>query len=144
VFVDRGSTFSPGEDLNAGMPSLGVSRTHWPVVAWIRLKIPPPPPPAVLLGSLPPPPDPPLEILLREPVTTDPRKRIFAFEEEHDGWVLRIVWDADDPGLLEAEYRAPLYNRRLPRSDVPVFWSAVKEKTQPLGTLPVEAADPRP
>ena len=127
------------------MPSLGVSRSHWPVVAWIRLKLPPQPPPMILMGSSPPPASPPLEILEPNPVTTDPRKRVFAFEEERSGdWVLRIVWDADDPEVLSAEYRAPIYDRRLPRSEVPGFWAAVKEHITPLGPLPVEAADPRP
>ena len=127
------------------MPSLGVPRTHWPVVAWIRLRLPPGPAPILLMGSTPPPPAPPLDILERNPVTTDPRKRIFAFEEERDGgWVLRLVWDTDDPGILEAEYRAPLYRQRLPRSEVPGFWAAVKSHTQPLGPLPVDGADPMP
>ncbi|MCI4340366.1 MAG: hypothetical protein L3J73_03760 [Thermoplasmata archaeon] len=99
----------------------------------------------LLMGSAPPPPGPPLEIMVRNVVTTDPRKRIWAFEEEHPaGWVLRIVWDADEPEFLEAEYRAPIYNRRLPRSEVPAFWAAVKEKIAPLGPVPVDSADPRP
>jgi hypothetical protein len=97
-----------------------------------------------LMGSLPPPPDPPLEVLERNPVTTDPRKRVYAFEEEKEDWVLRLIWDADDPTILEAEYRAPLYNRRLPKERIPEFWKAVKEKTAPLGPLPIAAADPRP
>lgn len=127
------------------MPSLGVSRTHWPVVAWIRLKVPISEPAVLLMGSRPPPPDPPLEILQPNPVATDPRKRVFAYEEEQPGdWVLRLVWDSEDPGILAAEYRAPIYDRRLPRAEVPRFWQAVKAKTAPLGPLPVEAADPRP
>lgn len=127
------------------MPSLGVSRTHWPVVGWIRLVLPPPPPPMLLLGSVPPPPAPPLDLLEPNPVTTDPRKRVFSFEEERDGgWVLRLVWDSDEPRTLEAEYRAPLYRQRLPASEVPRFWAAVKERIAPLGPLPVESADPRP
>ncbi|HEY6238220.1 MAG TPA: hypothetical protein VIZ68_03435 [Thermoplasmata archaeon] len=127
------------------MPSLGVSRSHWPVVAWIRLKLPDRPAPMVLMGSAPPPLDPPLELLAANPVPTDPRKRVFAFEEEREGdWVLRLVWDADDPGMMEAEYRAPLYNRRLPRDEVPKFWAAVKEKVGELGPLAVDSADPRP
>lgn len=88
---------------------------------------------------------PPLDILEPNPVPTDPRRRIFAFEEERpEGWVLRLVWDSEDPQILEAEYRAPIYDRRLPRSEVPAFWAAVKEKTSALGTLVVDAADPRP
>ena len=92
-----------------------------------------------------PPPDPPLDLLAPNPVPTDPRKRVYAYEEERpDGWVLRLVWDADDPELLEAEYRAPVYDRRLPRAKVPEFWAVVKEKLRPLGPLPVDSADPRP
>jgi hypothetical protein len=126
------------------VPSLGVSRSHWPVVGWIRLKLPPPQLPVSLMGGPPPPLDPPLDILVRNPVPTDPRKRVYSYEEERDDWVLRLVWDADDPEILEAEYRAPVYDRRLPRSQVPAFWKAVKEKIAPLGPLPVDAADPRP
>jgi hypothetical protein len=128
------------------VPSLGVARTHWPVVAWIRLKLPERPAPMVLMGSAPPPPRPPLDILVRNPVTTDPRKHIYHLEEEREdgAWVLRIVWDQDEPGILEAEYRAPVYNRRLARADVPKFWSAVKEKVGVLGPLAVESADPHP
>ena len=84
-------------------------------------------------------------MLERNPVTTDPRKRVFAHEvEQPSGWVVRIIWDADDPELLEAELRAPLYDRRLPKSEVPTFWAEVKRLISPLGPLPVEAADPRP
>lgn len=98
----------------------------------------------MLLGGAPPP-MPPLDILEPNPVPTDPRRRIFAFEEERpEGWVLRLVWDSEDPEILEAEYRAPLYDRRLPRAEVPGFWAAVKEKTGELGKLTVDAADPRP
>ena len=126
------------------MPSLGAPRSHWPVVAWIRLRLPPRDAPVALLGP-PPPPPPPLEILERNPVPTDPRKRVCAYEEEQPaGWVLRLVWDADDPDLLEAEYRAPIYARRLPRAEVPGFWNAVKRKVVELGPLPVESADPWP
>ena len=127
------------------MPSLGVSRTHWPVVAWIRLKVPIAEPPVLLMGSRPPPPEPPLDLLEANPVPTDPNKRVYAFEEEQEGdWVLRLVWDAEDPGILSAEYRAPIYDRRLARSEVPRFWQAVKAKVAPLGPLPVDSADPRP
>jgi hypothetical protein len=128
------------------VPSLGVSRSHWPVVAWIRLALPARPPLLNLMPGVPPPPDPPLDILAPNPVTTDPRKRVFAYEEDHDadGWTVRLVWDADDPEILEAECRAPYYDRRLPRSDVPKFWAAVKALTAPLGPLQVEGADPRP
>ncbi len=126
------------------MPSLGVARSRWPVVAWIRLKLPERPAPVMLTPGIPPPPDPPLDILAPNPVPTDPRKRVFAYEEDRGDWALRLVWDADDPEILEAEYRAPLYSARLPRSEVPKFWSAVKSLIAPLGPLPVLSADPRP
>ncbi len=126
------------------MPSLGVARSRWPVVAWIRLKLPPTPPPMMLTPGVPPPPQPPLDVLAPNPVPTDARKRVYAYEEDHDDWTVRLVWDADDPELLEAECRAPYYDRRLPASDVPKFWAAVKALIAPIGPLPVEAADPRP
>ena len=126
------------------MPSLGAAKSHWPVVAWIRLKLPPRPPPMSLMPGVAPPPDPPLDVLAPNPVTTDPRKRVYAYEEDHEEWVLRLVWDADDPELLEAEYRAPLYGSRLPRSEVPKFWASVRALIAPIGPLPVEGADPRP
>ncbi len=128
------------------MPSLGTARTHWPVVAWIRLKLPPPEVPMLLMGGVPPPPAPPLEILEKNPVSTDPRRKVYAFEEERDGgeWVLRLIWDQDDPELLEAELRAPLASRRPGPSQVRDFWTAVKERVAELGPLPVESADPRP
>ena len=126
------------------MPSLGVSRTHWPVVAWIRLKLPPRPPPVLLMPGPPPPLEPPLEILEPNPVATDPRRRVFAYEEDHGAWVLRLVWDSDDPDLLEAECRAPLFGGRLPKDDVAAFWAAVKPLVAPIGPLPVDAADPLP
>lgn len=112
------------------------------MVAWIQLRLPEPPPPVTLLGS-PPPPDPPLEILENNPVPTDPRRKVFAFEEERGDWVLRLTWDADDPTLLSAELRAPGYTRPS-REKVEEFWRAVKEKVAPLGPLPIEGADPRP
>lgn len=112
------------------------------MVAWIQLRLPEPPPPVTLLGS-PPPPDPPLEILENNPVPTDPRRKVFAFEEERGDWVLRLTWDADDPTLLSAELRAPGYARPS-REKVEEFWRAVKEKVAPLGPLPIEGADPRP
>ncbi len=125
------------------MPSLGVARTHWPVGAWIRLKLPERPPPVTLLGS-PPPPDPPLDILEHNPVPTDPKRKVFAFEEDRGEWVLRLIWDADDPDILSAEFRAPLYGRRPTPEQVSEFWKAVKEKVEGLGPLPIEGADPRP
>jgi hypothetical protein len=125
------------------MPSLGVPRSHWPVVAWIRLQLPKRDAPMALLGP-PPPPDPPLEFMQRNIVTTDPRKMIYAFEEEQEIGVVRLVWDAEDPEILEAELRAPIYDRRLPREKVPQFWQAVKSRISSIGPLPVLAADPRP
>jgi hypothetical protein len=125
------------------VPSLGAPATHWPVVAWIRLRLPPMSAPLTLIGP-PLPPDPPLDLLERNPVATDPRKRVYAFEEESGGNVLRLVWDADDPGFLEAELRAPMYGSRLPKEQVAPFWAAVKRLIAPLGPLPVDAADPRP
>jgi len=124
--------------------SLGVSRTHWPVVGWIRLRLPDRPAPVALVPGVPPPPDPPLDLLAPNPIATDPRKRVYAYEEEHDAWVVRLVWDADDPGMLEAECRAPIYSGRLPAREVPRFWAAVKALTAPLGPLAVDGADPRP
>ena len=114
------------------------------MVAWIRLKVPPPPTPTLLTPGPPPPPAPPLELLAPNPVPTDPRKRVFAYEEDRAEWTVRLVWDADDPELLEAECRAPIYGARLPAAEVPKFWAEVKRLLAPLGPLPVEAADPRP
>jgi len=126
------------------VPSLGAPRSHWPVVAWIRLKLPAAPPMIMLTPGIPPPPNPPLDLLVPNPVTTDPRKRVYAYEEERGAWVVRLVWDADDPEVLEAECRQPLYDRRLARAQVAEFWAAVKQLTGPLGPLVVEGADPRP
>jgi hypothetical protein len=126
------------------VPSYGVPRSRWPVVAWIRLKLPPPAPVIMLTPGVPPPPSPPLDVLAPNPVTTDPRKRVYAYEEELGEAVVRLVWDADDPEVLEAEYRQPLYDRRLSKEQVGVFWAAVKRLVAPLGPLPVDGADPRP
>jgi len=126
------------------VPSLGVSKSQWPVVAWIRLRVPPPPAPLMLTPGPPPPPAPPLEILEPNPVATDPRKRIFAYEADHGDWVVRLVWDSDDPELLEAECRAPLYHQRLPAPEVQRFWAAVKELVAPISPVAVDSADPRP
>jgi hypothetical protein len=98
----------------------------------------------LLLPGPPPPPSPPLDLLEPNPVPTDPRKRVFAYEEPHGDWVVRLVWDADDAGVLEAECRAPLYGERLPDAEVRSFWAAVKALISPIGPLPVESADPRP
>ncbi len=126
------------------MPSLGVPKSRWPVVAWIRLELPERPAPLTLIPGIAPPPDPPLEFLVPNPVPTDPRRRVFAFEEEHDEFVVRLVWDSEDPGLLEAECRAPLYRGRLPSDKVAEFWAAVKTLVAPIAPLVVESADPRP
>jgi hypothetical protein len=96
------------------------------------------------MAGPPPPLEPPLDFLKRNPVPTDPRKQVYAWEEDRQDWVLRLVWDADDPEVLEAEYRAPIYGRRLPREEVPQFWQAVKARIAALGPLLVDAADPRP
>jgi hypothetical protein len=108
------------------------------------LKLPPAPPLFMLTPGVPPPPNPPLDILVPNPVTTDPRKRVYAYEEERTDWVVRLVWDADDPEVLEAECRQPLYDRRLAKQEVADFWAAVKKLIAPLGPLAVEGADPRP
>jgi hypothetical protein len=126
------------------VPSLGVSKTRWPVVAWIRLRLPERPAPVMLMPGPPPPPEPPLEILEPNPVPTDPRRRVYSHEEDHGDWVVRLVWDSDDPTLLEAECRAPIYGGRLPPERVAAFWAAVKPLLAPIGPLPVDAADPMP
>jgi hypothetical protein len=119
---------------------------HWPVRAWIKLKITPRAQPIALMAGPPPPPEPPLDFMEPLPVTTDPRKRVFVHQELRDGgtWALRLVWDADDPETLEGEYRAPGYAARLARERVRAFWAAVKERAGQLGPLPVVGADPRP
>jgi hypothetical protein len=126
------------------VPSLGTPHTRWPVVGWIRLALPPRPPLVTLTPGVAPPPDPPLDVLAPNPVATDPRKRVYAFELDRDPFVVRLVWDADDPEVLEAECRMPLTDRRLPPELVTAFWAAVKELVAPLGPLRIESADPRP
>ncbi len=130
--------------LGDAVPSFGVSRTRWPVVAWIRLRLEAPPPPMLLMPGPPPPPEPPLEILEPNPVPTDPRRRVFAYEEDHGDWVLRLVWDTDDPLLLEIECRAPLYRQRVPPEMVGAFWTEAKRLVAPISPVEVEAADPYP
>lgn len=98
----------------------------------------------MLTPGPPPPPSPPLDVLEPNPVPTDPRRRVFAYEEDHEEWVLRLVWDTDDPEVLEAECRAPLYGQRLPKGKVAEFWAAVRVQIAPIGPLPVESADPLP
>jgi hypothetical protein len=113
------------------------------VVAWIRLTLPPAQAPLTLMGP-PLPPDPPLEILEKNPVATDPRKRVYAFETDVEAGVVRLIWDADDPEVLEAELRAPVYGSRVPKEQVREFWNAVKSLVAPIGPLPIQAADPKP
>ena len=116
-------------------------RYQWPVLAWIRLRLP------EGMGSGPTAssraaPSPPLETLRREPVVTDPRKRIFVQETAHGAGILRILWDADSPGILEAEWREP-QRRKVSREELRMFWERTRELLTPVGPLPVEAADPR-
>lgn len=113
------------------------------VAAWIRLKLPPTGEATVLLGSLPPPPSPPLALLVPEPVSTDPRKRIYAWEGPWAEGTLRLKWDADYEDVLEAEYRVS-DRRPLRAEEVRAFWAEVKSKVAELGPLPVDDADPRP
>jgi hypothetical protein len=97
----------------------------------------------MMLTKGPPPPlDPPLDFLEHEPVTTDPRKRIFTHEEPIEDGLLRIVWDSQDPEFLEAELRSPLYDRRPTPEQVRRFWAAVKTRVAALGPLPIDGADP--
>ena len=55
-----------------------------------------------------------------------------------------IEWDADDPQFLEADFRAPLFERRPTSDQVRAFWNAVAERTVSLGPLPIHGADPTP
>ena len=124
------------------MPSLGAARSHWPVVAWVRMRLPPRPAPLVLTKGPPPPLDPPLEIMTRNPVATDPRKQIYAFEEDQGETVYRLVWDSEDPDVMEAELRTQDWGRRPSAEQVRTFWNWIRERVRPIGPLPVEAADP--
>jgi hypothetical protein len=118
--------------------------SHWPVLAWIRLRIPEAPPALMLIPGPPPPPEPPLDEMLPAPISTDPRRRLFAWEGKYDQGAIRIVWEADNPSYITAEYRERVHAGRPAAETVRRFWSAVKVHVQPLGTLPVEAADPWP
>jgi hypothetical protein len=83
--------------------------------------------------------------MVRNPVATDPRKRVFALEEERgEAAVVRLVWDADDPEVLEAELRTPGFGRRPSSAEIRSFWDWIRTTVRPIGPLPVEAADPRP
>ena len=126
------------------MPFLGSARSHWPVVAWIRLRLPEREAPRMLTQGPPPPLDPPLDVLERNPVATDPRKQVYHVEEERGETVFRLIWDADDPGLLEAEMRTSAWGKRPTAAEVRALWDWVKETVRPIGPLPVEAADPMP
>lgn len=117
---------------------------HWPVVAWIRLRVPPPPAPMMLTRGPPPPPLPPADWLENEGVPTDPSVTLYSFLEPHGDGAIRYVWAGASPELLLAEYRIPGYLARLPPGEVRRFWAAVKARLGELGPLPVDGADPRP
>jgi hypothetical protein len=116
---------------------------HWPVLAWIRLRLPDPPAPTMLMAGPPPPPAPPLDILRPEAVATDPTVRLYSHLERFGPGAIRLAWQASEPRALVAEYREPQLVARLPAATVRNFWSVVKERLAELGPLPVEAADPR-
>jgi hypothetical protein len=124
--------------------ALGAEARRWPVLAWIRLKLPPAPPPLLLTPGPPPPPAPPTEWMEPEGVATDPTVRLFTFHERSGEGIARYVWQANDPDRLLAEYRAPVYLARLPPAEVRAFWATVRARLAELGGLPVEGADPRP
>ena len=54
---------------------------RWPVLAWLRLKVPEPAAPLMLTRGPPPPPSPPVDWLVPEEVATDPTVRLFTFHE---------------------------------------------------------------
>jgi hypothetical protein len=117
---------------------------QWPVLAWIRMRLPEAPPMLQLTPGPPPPPLPPLEILAAEAVATDPTVRLYSYSERLGNGSMRIAWTASNPELLNAEYREPDYVARPSPEVVRAFWAAVKEKVGELGPLSVEAADPYP
>jgi hypothetical protein len=117
---------------------------HWPVLAWIRLRLPEAPPPLQLTRGPPPPPLPPLDLMEPEPVATDPSVRLFSFSEPVGGGWLRLAWSASNPDLLNAEYREPEHRPRLPPGTVEQFWAAVKGRVAELGPLRIDGADPFP
>jgi hypothetical protein len=92
----------------------------------------------------PPPLEPPLEILRPRPVATDPRRRVFAAAREVEDGEVRLVWDSDNPEILDAELRVPQPVPRAAPEVVRRFWATVKEMIRPIGPLPVLGADPRP
>lgn len=116
---------------------------HWPVLAWIRLRLPAAPPLRQLMPGPAPRPMPPLDLLQPEAVATDPTVRLFSHAETLGEGVVRLVWQASQPETLLAEYRAPRLIGRLPPEEVREFWNAVKRRTAELGPLPVLGADPR-
>jgi hypothetical protein len=117
---------------------------HWPVLAWIRLKLPEAPAPIQLTRGPPPPPNPPLDLLEPEAIPTDPTVRMYTFSEPLGSGMVRLVWLASEPEALLAEYREPEILPRLPDETVRRFWATVKARVSELGPLPVVAADPRP
>jgi hypothetical protein len=117
---------------------------RWPVLAWLRLKLPPAPPPLLLTRGPPPPPSPPVDWLEPEEVATDPSVRLFTFHERAGEGVVRYLWQGSDADRLLVEYREPRYVARMTPEDVRTFWKVVKARLEELGPLPVEGADPRP
>jgi hypothetical protein len=116
---------------------------RWPVLAWVRLRIPPREAPVLLTPGPPPPPAPPVDFLEPEAVATDPTARLFTFHEPFEQGILRYVWSGGDPSALTVEYRGPAYAPRVPTETVRRFWATVKSRLAEIGPLPVEAADPR-
>jgi hypothetical protein len=124
--------------------ALWADARRWPVLAWLRLKVPEPPAPLLLTRGPPPPPSPPVDWLTPEEVATDPSVRLFTFHERTGEGIVRYVWQGSEPEQLLAEYRAPRYIARLTSAQVRAFWAVVKQRLAELGPLPVEGADPRP
>jgi hypothetical protein len=116
---------------------------HWPVRAWLRLKLPPADAPQVLLGP-PPPPEPPGDFLEAIPPGPDPRKRLFAWEEPDGEGVIRMLWDSDEPERLNVELRLPDYTERLSSERLRAFYAHARSRLASLGQLQIESADPRP
>lgn len=116
---------------------------HWPVRAWIRLRLPPSEAPMVLMGT-PPPPEPPGDFLVPLPSGPDPRKRLFGWEEPDGDGVLRMLWDSDEPERLNVELRLPGYGERLSPERLRAFYDHARQRLSGLGRLSIESADPRP
>lgn len=117
---------------------------HWPVLAWIRMRLPEAPAVIQLTPGPPPPPQPPLSVLVPEAVATDPTVRLFSYNERVAAGMMRLSWSATNPDLLNAEYREPDYQPRVAPDVVRAFWAAVKEKVKEVGPVAVEGADPYP